>query len=979
MRRIRQLLTLIFLALFIANGSKAQDALLTERYNVSYIDLSNGLPHNNVSAIFIDSNGFLWIGTYGGGLVRYDGYGMMYPMLRLNSNSCKSIAEDRFKRLWVAYDEGTNVIDLKTMSGAIPVKMPEKHKDLLSEPCTKVHCDALGRIWLVTYSHVNLLSFDDEGNVVRISSYRYHENTPEISIRDVEGNGKPWIGIDGGLVRLVEKNGSLVKEEISPLFDELRGLYITDMLKRDKVIWITTNKALFRYDPYQRNLTRYVHSAEPGALSHIFLSSLAVTQDNVLLVGSLCGVNMYDDKSDSFSAWSTASHPPLKSDFVHCMLVDKGLIWVGTESGGIAKLVPRQLMLQNYVHSNLPSSISPNPVNAMYAEANGNLWVGTVEGGLNLKKSGETSFTHFTTANSALSHNSVSALASDGKGTLWVGTWGGGLNVMNLTSQDLRRFELPEDQARLTNFIGALAYDKQNHGLWIGSNDGVFFYDLATRQLQEPFEGSNLIRGCIGSIIDKDGTLWMGCMRGAITVDLKSRKDGKFICRNLPYRLDNPDSKIYDKISSFCESKDGSLWIGSNGYGLYHRTIGEDGKEHFEAMTLEDGLVNNAVKGIVEDRNGRLWITTLNGLSVYDPNLKTFTNYSQYDGLVSPHFYWNSAIISEQGIIYLGSEAGLTEVSGDNDEANSRRHLVFTHLIVDNEDILADSEYLSEDISIAKAITLSESNRSFSIDFSALNYGYETQGIFSYRMKGFDNEWTLLKPGQHSVRYSALPAGTYVFEVKYESAVSSDSSDTISIDIIVKPYFWKSWWFRMLMGILFVALLIYIYKRWVAVLKRREAEQLLNPIRQVLEESEDPRQLQTRIRNILDNQQRYRRSVVKSIEADKEEVAKTQRPFMERVMEIMEANYTNSEFGVQEFCDALGMSRSVASKHLNAEVGLPAGQFIRNYRLNMAKEMLSAKIGNRNITEVAYAVGFNDPKYFTRCFTKMFGKSPSAF
>ena len=978
MRRIRQLLTLIFLALFIANGSKAQDALLTERYNVSYIDLSNGLPHNNVSAIFIDSNGFLWIGTYGGGLVRYDGYGMMYPMLRLNSNSCKSIAEDRFKRLWVAYDEGTNVIDLKTMSGAIPVKMPEKHKDLLSEPCTKVHCDALGRIWLVTYSHVNLLSFDDEGNVVRISSYRYHENTPEISIRDVEGNGKPWIGIDGGLVRLVEKNGSLVKEEISPLFDELRGLYITDMLKRDKVIWITTNKALFRYDPYQRNLTRYVHSAEPGALSHIFLSSLAVTQDNVLLVGSLCGVNMYDDKSDSFSAWSTASHPPLKSDFVHCMLVDKGLIWVGTESGGIAKLVPRQLMLQNYVHSSQPSSISPNPVNAMYAEADGTLWVGTVEGGLNRKALGSAGFSHFTTANSALSHNSVSALASDGKGTLWIGTWGGGLNVMNLADQSLRRFELPEEQARITNFIGALAYDQRNNGLWIGSNDGVFFYDIASRQLQEPFDESNLVRGCIGSIIDKDDMLWMGCMRGAITVDLKSRKDGKFICRNLPYRLDNPDSKIYDKISSFCESRDGSLWIGSNGYGLYHRTVDEEGKEHFEVLSQEDGLVNNAVKGIVEDRNGRLWITTLNGLSVYDPKLKTFTNYSEYDGLVSPHFYWNSAIISAQGIIYLGSEAGLVEVSGDNDGANSRRRLVFTHLIVDNQDILAGSEYLNEDISIAKAITLSESNRSFSIDFSALNYGYETQGIFGYRMKGFDNEWTLLKPGQHSVRYSALPAGSYVFEVKYESAVSSDSSDTISIDIIVKPYFWKSWWFRLLMGILFVVLLIYIYKRWVTELRRREAEQLLNPIRQVLEESEDPRQLQTRIRNILDNQQRYRISVEKSIEADKEEVAKTQKPFMERVMEIMEANYTNSEFGVQEFCDALGMSRSVASKHLNSEVGLPAGQFIRNYRLNMAKEMLTAKTGNRNITEVAYAVGFNDPKYFTRCFTKMFGKSPSA-
>ena len=199
MQRIRQLLTLIALALSIAIGSKAQEALLTERYNVSYLDLGNGLPHNNVSAIFVDSNGFLWIGTYGGGLVRYDGYSMMSPIVKLNSNSCKSITEDRFKRLWVAYDEGTNVIDLKTMSGAVTPQLPEQYQGLLSEPCTKVQCDALGRIWLVTNTHVNLITFGNEGDIVRISSYQYHENTPDISIRDIEGNGKPWIGIEGDI------------------------------------------------------------------------------------------------------------------------------------------------------------------------------------------------------------------------------------------------------------------------------------------------------------------------------------------------------------------------------------------------------------------------------------------------------------------------------------------------------------------------------------------------------------------------------------------------------------------------------------------------------------------------------------------------------------------------------------------------------------------------------------------------------------
>ena len=965
----------MFLLLF---GGRVGATVLTERYNVSYLDLRNGLPHDNVSSIFVDSNGFLWISTYGGGLVRYDGYGMMQPLMNLNSNSCKSIAEDRFKRLWVAFDEGTDVIDLTTMSGIRLSSLPERLQQLLTESSTKTYCDALGRIWLVTYSDVNLLTFDASGQVNQICSYKYRGNTPEISIRDVEGNGKPWIGIDGGLFRLAEKNGQLEREEISPELRALEGLFITDMLKRGNLIWITTNHGLFRFDAYGHRLDRYL-SNKVGGLSHDFLSSLALMPDNTLLVGSLSGVNVYDDMSDGFSVWNTVSRPPLKSDFVHCLLVDKGLIWVGTESGGIAKLVPRQLLLQNFVHTESPTSISPNPVNAMYVEPDGTVWVGTVEGGLNRKAKGETDFEHFTTANSPLSHNSVSVLAADDAGRLWIGTWGGGLNVVDLATKAVRHIVMPSEQIRLTNYIGALAYDSKNQGLWLGSNDGVFFYDLRTQEMSEPFEDCQLIRGCIGSVIDKEGMLWMGCMQGVCIVDLKSRQNGKFAYRNLKYRLNMPNSRIYDKISSFCLAKDGTLWLGSNGYGLYKRVVDSQGQEKFEVLTQEDGLVSNAVKGLVEDRNGRLWVTTQNGLSVYDPHLKTFTNYSQHDGLISSQFYWNSAVRAESGTIYLGSEAGLVEVAGENPEATYLPHLVFTRLMVDNQEVQAGSDYLSEDISIVKSIILSEANRSFSIDFSALNYGYESQGIFSYRMRGFDKEWTLLKPGQHSVRYSALPIGSYTFEVKYETALSSSEHNAISVDLVVKPRFWNSWWFRLILAILFVALIVYIYNRRVAELRRREAEHLLNPIRKVLEESKNPQQLQQRISNILDNQERYRQSVTRSVEADKEEVMKNTRPFMERVMEIVEANYTKSEFGVQEFCDALGMSRSVVSKHLNAEVGLPAGQFLRNYRLNMARELLSAKTGNRNITEIAYAVGFNDPKYFTRCFTKMYGKSPSAY
>ena len=963
------------MALLTAITSTAREALLPDRYNLSYLDLSNGLPHHNVSDLFTDSNGFLWIATYGGGLVRYDGYGMMQPMLSLNSLSCKSIAEDRFKRLWVAFDEGTNVIDLQTM---LPVEGDKETRSLLSQPGVKTYCDALGRIWLITTRYVNLLSFSDDGQVSHIATYQYRGNTPGICIRDVEGNGKPWIGIDHGIYRMVEKDGRLVKEEISTLLQPLFGLYVTDILKRGNAVWLTTNHGLFRYDPYQQRMDSYRN------LSHEFLSSLALTPDNTLLVGSLCGVNIYDDKTDSFTEWTQASPVPLKNDFVHRLLVRDGLIYVGTEAGGVVRLVPRQLLLQNSVHSPLPGSLSPNPVNAMYATSDGTLWVGTVEGGLNRRQKGERDFSHYTTANSALPHNSVSTLAADGYGRLWIGTWGGGIAYISSPlgrseGISIMRPDLSAEQARLVNFIGAMAYDPINDGMWIGSNDGLFFYRFKNNQLEEPFDGCLDVRGCIGSIVTKDGHLWMGCIQGVRIVDLKSEKNGKFENRAIRHLLDDPSSKIVDKISSFCESSDGTLWLGSNGYGLYRRIVDKDGKERFEALRQEDGLVYNGVKGLTEDRNGRLWITTQNGLSVYDPKLAAFTNYSQNDGLINPHFYWNSAIRDSSGVICLGSEGGLIEIHGENAEVPYHGHLTFTHLMVDNQDVQAGSDYLSEDISIARTIYLREGNRSFSLDFSALNYGHEAQGVFCYRMKGFDHEWTQLKPGQHSVRYSVLPVGNYTFEVKYLSALSIGDADTISVGVVVRPHFWNSWWFRLLLSVLFIGLVIYLYNRRVAELKRREAEQLLSPIREVLEESENPRQLQTRIRNILDNQERYKKSVSKSVEADKEEVMKSTRPFMERVMEIMEQNYTNSEFGVQEFCDALGMSRSVASKHLNAEVGAPAGQFIRNYRLNMAKEMLSAKTGNRNITEVAYRVGFNDPKYFTRCFKKAFGMSPSSY
>ena len=180
----------------------------------------------------------------------------------------------------------------------------------------------------------------------------------------------------------------------------------------------------------------------------------------------------------------------------------------------------------------------------------------------------------------------------------------------------------------------------------------------------------------------------------------------------------------------------------------------------------------------------------------------------------------------------------------------------------------------------------------------------------------------------------------------------------IAIAIKVAPYFWKSWWFTLLLVAVLISFVIWFYhykeKEW----KQQEAEELLIPIRKVLADADEPKQLQTRIQNILDNHEKFKESLHKSVEADRQEVMRNNKPFMERVMDVMEQHYTDSEFDVTAFADAVGMSKPLLSKRLSAETGLSTGQFIRNYRLTIAKKLIL-----ENISE----------------FTRQYGCSPSTY
>ena len=981
----RYILSLIA-ALFITLSSFAQGSL-PSRFNVSYLNMAAGMPNNFADDIFQDSYGFVWISTHGGGLVRYDGFNYMNFNLgssgiSLRSNSCRNVYEDHFKRLWIAFEEGPQVLDLKTMQPVIPPcenkKVEAQLNKALKNLCTRMYCDAKGNLWMVSFNLLTRISFNEKGEVNRVLSISYPYKAPDLGLCDVYRNGTVVMCNNGVVSEFSVQNNRLAAKNISSMFLPLDYRYAGAVISYHGKIWLGTNRGLYNSAKQEFHASGTVHS-----LQHEVVTSLAITEDDKLLVGTLCGVDIIDDKTGTIEHWNCSSVNPLSSNFVNSLLAKDGQIWVGTETGGITKLAPRQLQLEFFKHDAAnPASLSPNAVNAMYAAPDGTLWVGTVEGGLNALAPDSRNFTHYTMANSGLPHNSVSTLAADNRGNLWIGTWGTGIAVMNL-QQPGRIIPLVVDAKHqpFLNFAGVLVYDPINDGMWLGTNDGLFFYDLKRQQLIEPFKGCLNVRGCIGSLITRDGKLLMGCVQGMVEINLKSRIPGKgdFAVKYHQYKLDDPKSGVIDKILSFCLAKDGKIWLGSNGYGLYCYNYNKEGKTYVKSFTTNNGLANNTVKGIVEDNQGMLWIATDNGLSIFNPKTETFSNYSRKDGLLSSQFYFNGAIRDAKGKIYLGTDEGLMAVTGVNHAVHNAARLRFTELLVDNQPVFAGSDYLDDDISIAKRLCIHESDKSFTIFFSALNYGNDSQGVYLYRMKGYENDWVQLQPGQHSVRYSTLPAGSYQFEVKYIPSFDSDKEQVISVDIKVTPYFWKSWWFVSLMVIAFIAFLLYIYTSRLEKMREREVEELYRPIEAALKDSDEPGKLQSRIQMILENQKRYQDSQKKSIEADRKQVAEKERPFMDIVMEVMEKNYDNSEFGVQELADEMRMNRSVLSKMLNAEAGQPTAQFIRNYRLDIAKKMITENVANRNITEIAYRVGFNDPKYFTRCFTKQYGESPSAF
>ncbi|MDR3653562.1 MAG: two-component regulator propeller domain-containing protein [Paludibacter sp.] len=815
-------------------------------YKITYLTADNGLSRNLVQHIFRDSRGFMWIST-NNGLDRYDGYDFIHFNSRNSANplQCDNVScveEDQNGNLWIGTENGLYFLNYKTGEIVNASVILDSKPNLDSRSIKFIKRDESNDIWIGYDNGLFNLHYTSD-NHIKLNDV-YHSATTVTAF--IQFNGSIFVAQDTEVFQLIKgSNGKYNKVSAGQKLKQFPGI-INVLYYDNGLIWIGTATGLYKYEPISETLTAYFSNpVNPNSLSSNYITDINKSQNGQLLIGTLIGLNIYDYRTDAFdhiTSESNSSGITLNNNFVSCILVNDNLIWFGTEKGGVNLLTPDLNIFTNLSHSaENQGSLSKNPVNSIYEDNSGNLWVGTVEGGLNLRKQGSSDFIHCYSQSQnqkSLSHNSVSCICQDYRGDYWFGTWGKGIN--RLRNKDKYKpvfqqfYNNPSSKNSLINdFVASIVSDEKNHGLWIGTRAGLDFFNLDTEHFIHVLDylpSEKHIRFVTGMYIDKKQRLWIGTGYGLFCVYLakSNLSQNKIQYKYFRYELTNPASHKIEKINCILETKEGQLWFGSNGNGIY--CLKEKADEmKFENFDQNKGLLDNVIYGMLEDDAGRIWLSTDKGLCVYNPNRNSTRSFTKTDGLKSNQFYWDAYFKGHDGKMYFGNVAGLTCFNPlKSTPVLNKNKASITRIKVLNEDVFSpnfknSNRQLKFEGDNLNQIVLKESDKAFSVEFSALCYNLADKIKYAYRLKGFDNNWTEVSSDRRFANFTNIKFGNYQLEIKCTNTDGSWSDQVTTLNIKVIPPFYKTWWFI----ILFISSIIYgIYQYSVHRIKLLEKQKV---------------------------------------------------------------------------------------------------------------------------------------------------------
>jgi signal transduction histidine kinase/ligand-binding sensor domain-containing protein/DNA-binding response OmpR family regulator len=846
LKLIALLYILIFLACLLCTAEAQTDTL-----KFTSLSSKDGLSSNIVKAIIKDRYGWMWFATEDG-LNRFDGsrffvyrHGERDPgSLRANDITC--LYEDKAGRLWIGTNGGSlNVYDRQNDAFTDAAGFEGGHV-LHDATIRSISGDTEGKIWTASFNglyRIDPLQHKFCPLPAVVSGIPAFANG-KVSWLYQDSRGTMWIGTGTGLYAYRAANGSVqaythsAAGDSSLVSNDIRA--ITE--DRSGNIWIGTNEGVSMLAPGKnkfRNFLFHNNNAQPANSNPVFAMTADPASGNLWL-GTEEGLNILDPQTGKFTHIAPdkrrtygLTRKSVRSIFID----DRGIYWVGTFQGGVNKF-DKNLNLFELKQGNAfdANGLSSSVITCFAEGKDSTVFIGTDGGGLNLfhRKSGL--FSHISLpclGPQASGSLSILTLLADRKGRLWIGTYGKGVFCFDPAGGTCRHLVQGTAPGQLSsNDIFDIKEDR--HGaIWIGTNGrGVNVIDPASGRIRSYFDpatnGPRVLNGYIRAIEeDKDGNIWLAS-HGSGVACINPATGNYHV-----YNKDNSNLPVNTVYSILCDSR-GNIWLGTAGGGL---SLFNPKEGRFTSYAEKNGLANAMVYKIVEDEGGQLWISTNTAISSFDAATTRFTNYTQDNGVQKSNFVRGAGIRLRDGELYFGGLDGFNFFNPRRLTQNRNvPAVVFTELRVANQSVGPSAKGpIQEQISIAREISL-HYRQSFSLSFAALDYTSSQQNTYAYKLEGFDKDWNYTGRVK-TASYTNLDPGDYVFRVKVRNSDGVWNTQGASIRIHIEPPFWRTVYAYVLYAALVIGAFLFYRHLTLQKWKRRfAAEQEKRRVQQLIEQ-----------------------------------------------------------------------------------------------------------------------------------------------
>lgn len=458
------------------------------------------------------------------------------------------------------------------------------------------------------------------------------QNTVNTILKDKSGH--LWFGTEGGLNRYNSHDIEIIDLNQSKP-DGLRGKKVLDLYEDDQeMLWIGTDNGLRLYNPITETVTK--HQLFEDFNSQIRVNCIEKENDSLTWLGTSEGLVLYSLKNGIIEhhRYDSSRSNSLSNSDVISLANDGTHLWVGTYNG-LNHFNKESKKNSNYIYDkNDINTIAGKTIKALSIDKSGDLWIGTLQGGISLLAKNSKKFKTYNTKNSDLPHNEIFDIFQASEGHLWIATNGGGLSKLDEKKQSFVNFNHNPNHAQsiATNSVYSVYEDRDNI-LWVGTYAAGVCYNTSKNSTfklinHQVHNSNSIIESGIRSVyLDSKDNLWFGTWGGVSMYNSKTKQYTSY-----SHQSNNAASLSFNTVTSIIEDFKGNMWFGTYSGGLNLLGKNKESFIHYK-HNIND---NNSISGdkiycFAKDASNNLWIGTQKGLNLYNPIKDNFKRFGSLD------------------------------------------------------------------------------------------------------------------------------------------------------------------------------------------------------------------------------------------------------------------------------------------------------------------------------------------------------------